>query len=545
MESQTEMFFGEIVLWRRERVVRGFLQQGVAWCVCVWLVLWGWLGISEAGGDPSWKALVRSYQAASTVSAKVEYLDAIGRLGHKGKSAIPTLLGALKDGSSVIRRAALLALGDVGAKEIGPHLSWVRAASLESHWRVRMAAVQVLFQAAQHERGFAKCFPWLVSLVHDTRPEVRVAAVEALGRLGVRARSALPTLLHALRDPHTSVHQEAIVAIRPMFPRSVKASPQTDALIGRLRDLLKSKDYLTRTLVAKTLAGWGGMLAGLGDVVEPLVGDLGAALADLELPVRMAAGHTLAQIGERSLVVLQKALRDPRREVRLAAIKALEERAQHPAFFAILRKALEDKDLLVQEAAILAVGSAEQSGASAVDALIPYLNAPQAALRQGAIWTLSRIGKAAVPALRKAALLDSWWWRVAAIDALGAIGPAAAPAALGLLQGLHHTQWQVRRSAAFAIPTIGRDLLRYWPAKHAISELIRALLDGQWQVRYGAIAALRWYGPQAVAAIPALQKQLTAHEPIIRQAAERALRVIQSSSGKMPVPSMPRKNKRL
>ncbi len=208
-----------------------------------------------------------------------------------------------------------------------------------------------------------------------------------------------------------------------------------------------------------------------------------------------------------------------------------------------MRKALEDKDLIVQEAAILAVGSAEQSGASAVDAV--YRSTRRKRLcAKGAIWTLSRIGKAAVPALHKAALLDSWWWRVAAIDALGAIGPAAAPAALSLLQGLHHPQWQVRRSAAFAIPTIGRELLRYWPAKHAVSELIRALLDGQWQVRYGAIAALRWYGPQAVAAIPALQKQLTANEPIIRQAAQRALRVIQSSSGKMSIPSMPRKNQR-
>jgi HEAT repeat protein len=459
--------------------------------------------------------LVTKYQAAASVPAKVEILDAIGRWREKAKAATPFLLATLKDRDFAIRRAALLALGDVGGKELGAHLSLVRAASLEAHWMVRMAAVQVLFQAAK--RGwFTKCFPWLVALVHDTRPEVRVAAVESIGRLGVRARAALPTLLHALRDPHPQVHQEAIVAIRPMRSGITKALP-------RLRELLTSKDYLTRTLVAKTLAEW-------GIKAWPLTAQLGEALGDPELPVRLAAAHALAQIGERSLTALQKALRDPRKEVRLAAIKALEERAKTPAAFAILQTALADKDTTVQEAAILAVGSAESFAKPAIPALIAYLNSPQAPLRQGAVWTLSRIGKAAVPALQKAALSNAWWLRVAALDTLGAIGPMASPAAPSLLQSLHHTQWEVRRSAALAIPTVGPDLLRHWPTKHAVSELIRALLDGQWRVRYGAITALRWYGFQANVAIPALQKQLIAKEPIIRKAAQRALSAIQKTA---------------
>lgn len=496
----------DVMLGQKAKQVRSFM-----------LVLWVFLlGVSwevEAKREPRVSVLMQAYQKTASASERLVILKNITLLGEKAAPAKKFLVRVSQEKDWKLRREAVIALGHLGAAAIGPHIRSITARSLDTHWEVRMAATQVLYQTAQGA-WLKKALPWLVGLVHDARPEVRVAAVEALGRLGKKARHSLPTLLHALRDPHAQVKQEALIAIRSLGRTAVAALPE-------LKRLLKSKDYLTRTLAAQSLAAWG------KDAWSASL-ELGEALADPEMSVRLAAARALAGIGAQGLSVLRKNISHRLLVVRLASVYALRLQLPNKDVVSILQGALKrEKAPAMQEALMLTLGHAGDAGAPAVSEMIPFLNASRDALRQAAILGLSQIGRASVPALQKAALTNSWWLRVAALDALGAIGPKAAAAAPSLLACLHHPQWQVRRTAAMVLPAIGAGMVAFWPEQHAVKELIRALLDGQWRVRYAAITALRWFGPKARSAQTALKKQTTAKEAVVRRAALLALAALQ------------------
>jgi HEAT repeat protein len=475
-------------------------------------VFWG----ERSGASPrtltSIEALMERYQRSSQISDRVEILQAMGSMGWKALPAKGLLLRSVEDPAWEIRRESLRVLGGLGSPVAAASLPSVQKRCLDARGEVRVAAAEALGRLSLSSL-LEQTIPWLNGMLKDPLPSVRMAALGALRQLGEAAKEAMPSILQTLRDKEEEVQQEALRALAQMGKTAV-----TPALPDVTR-LLQHKSWLTRSLAAYVLERW-------GSDASVVVGLLADALADPEMAVRLAVAKALAAQGQSSMALLQKGLQHTSPQARRAAVFGL--RLLLPSAQAVqgLASALRDKDPETLESAIIALAEAKEAATPAVSALIPFLDEARPALRQAGIWALSQIGAGAVPALVAAASAPSWWKRLAAFDALGSLGALAAPAAPALLQSLHHPQWKVRRDAGVTIPRIGRALLQHWEKKEAIRELTRALHDTQWRVRYGAITALGWFGHDAAAALPALQKQRNDPEKLIRVAAEEAIRAI-------------------
>jgi hypothetical protein len=107
--------------------------------------------------------------------------------------------------------------------------------------------------------------------------------------------------------------------------------------------------------------------------------------------------------------------------------------------------------------------------------------------------------------------------RCYAAEALGWIGPAAAPAVLKLIElARSDLSRQAKRSATWALGQIGDA--------RAVPVLVAALDDGD--LRVTAAYALGHIGPPAAPAVPTLAARLTDDSEFVRQAAAQALFLI-------------------
>jgi HEAT repeat protein len=126
--------------------------------------------------------------------------------------------------------------------------------------------------------------------------------------------------------------------------------------------------------------------------------------------------------------------------------------------------------------------------------LIEMLRAPEPQRRAQAAYALGQQGegaKAAVPELTKALTDKNLQVRTQATIALGRLGPAATPVAAALTKGLLDPDAALRRHSAVALGRLG---------------------------------------PAAKSALPALRRASRDEAPIVRQAAEEAIKLIQARS---------------
>jgi HEAT repeat protein len=136
---------------------------------------------------------------------------------------------------------------------------------------------------------------------------VRVQAAIALGKIGPRARNAVPALFEALKDPQ--IYEASMEALEIIGLDSKEAIP---ALI----EALKCKDL--RTFAAERLLNIG--TDAVPELIKALEGDYG--------PVREYAAWILGKMGpdaEEAIPALTRALWDKDKRVRGTAQKALQE----------------------------------------------------------------------------------------------------------------------------------------------------------------------------------------------------------------------------
>lgn len=154
-----------------------------------------------------------------------------------------------------------------------------------------------------------------------------------------------------------------------------------------------------------------------------------------------------------------------------------------------------------------------QEPPASVDALIQKLDDPDPTQRFAAAEALGKLGPAAAPAVSKligrlgdeamrqseepVTIEDEVW--VAATKALAAIGPEAVPELIKALEG---DDLQTARAAALSVHFMGP------PAKEATGPLIRLLEKDNDQTRRQAILGLAGIGPDAKEAVPLLIKML-------------------------------------
>jgi HEAT repeat protein len=197
-------------------------------------------------------ALIKGAKENNT-EIKSASLNALGKIGPPAAAAVPALVAALEDANVDVRWAANRALGGIGP-----------------------AAVPALVDALQHPEE-----------------DVRWHAATALGGIGP---AAVPALAAALEDPKESVRLRAAAALkligkdlRGWAPAALRKMDLLGAAVPALVAILKSSDYRTREIAARTLGD-------IGPVADDAAPALAEALKDPEEGVRRDAAAALRRI---------------------------------------------------------------------------------------------------------------------------------------------------------------------------------------------------------------------------------------------------------
>jgi len=147
--------------------------------------------------------------------------------------------------------------------------------------QVRKDAASILGRMGARAK---EAMPALTKLLQDKDSQVRYAALVALANLGPAAKDAIPAYAALLRDEEDKIRCAAAGALGKMGPVAKDAIP---ALVKRLKD---------DELLVRYTAAWS--LGKMGPVARAAVSDLTNLLQDEEEPVRQAAKKALKEIGQ-------------------------------------------------------------------------------------------------------------------------------------------------------------------------------------------------------------------------------------------------------
>ena len=287
-------------------------------------------------------------------------VEALGSLGAKEQAL--AIVERLKDQWSYVRRAAVEALANLGAKE---QLSAIVERLKDEDSDVRRAAVEALASLGAKVQA-----PAIVERLKDEDSAVRRAAVEPLGSLGTKEEAL--AMAEWLKDQHSGVRRSAVQALG-----SLRATEQAPAIAGRLKD----EDPYVREAAVQVLASLGAKEQAPA-IVE--------RLKDQWSYVRRAAVEALANLGAKEQApAIAEQLKDGDfgvRETALEALVSLGAKEQAPA----IAERLKDEDSDVRRAvveALASLGAKEQS-----PAIAERLKDEDSDVRKAAVEALVKLG---------------------------------------------------------------------------------------------------------------------------------------------------------
>ena len=360
------------------------------------------------------------------------------------------------------------------------------------------ALISGIGPAAREHPAATTAVPILIAKLGMGDPDLRQRVTAALIAIG---KKSVPELISCLSSSNATVRERAASILGRIAQESELTVP---VLIKTLLD----NDPHVRRAAAEALGSFRSGTSGAGDKLVALV-------HDADPMVRIVASAALVKIGEHQKAALQT-----------------------------LGNALQDRQVCYQAA--LALGEIGPAAADAVPALIGIFAAaneriagtqdadksPQAdnerRLQMEIAFALGKIGPAAVasvPLLIDAIEKQPRDWSVsAAAEALGGIGPAANSAVPTLIRALEDRRFpgdprfsQVRMRAAVALGKIGSS------DELAVSALITAVFDEDFQLRHAAVEALGKLKAPGDHTISALSKALQDETHIVRLAAANSL----------------------
>jgi HEAT repeat protein len=170
----------------------------------------------------------------------------------------------------------------------------------------------VLYVLETLEEDAAPALDAVIKVSSDRDTFVRWGAARVLLGLGPAAAvKAVPAAAKLLDDPAPNVRLTAVKILE-------RAGPRSRAAVGKLGEVAEKGDPTTRVAAI-------GALAAVGEDARPAVPSLIKALGAPEAPVRATAARVLGRIGggEAGEKALRRALDDPELEVRQAAGDAL------------------------------------------------------------------------------------------------------------------------------------------------------------------------------------------------------------------------------
>ncbi|MGI6087380.1 MAG: HEAT repeat domain-containing protein [Kiritimatiellia bacterium] len=405
--------------------------------------------------------------------------EAALRLSAMGESAFPTLLEVLSCDVADARRLAAWALGIMGDVRAAPGLAkcladengFVRAAAemalvrlglpaaesvcgdlhaLDSDARIRTARILGAIGAVD-SAGI------LEGLLTDDAPEVRCAAIEALGCISVPG--AAVKMVPLLKDEDYTVRQRTVWALRKTLTTE-RLSELLETHGGFLVAQLDDPNELTCRAAVEIMGLLGESSAGLairGLNSKSSVGRRNAAKALLQIQARDV----------RALGPLLEALVDMQDDaLRAAAAGALgyigDARAVMP-----LIEALKDHEIHVRLSAIKSLGLLGDN--RAVAELAGIVNDQKAEIRLATVKALGEFGDAAVEILSAKLKDDDPEIRDAVAESLGKIGdPRSEQALLAALEQIKGQGLKKNASRCIIVKALGQI--------HSGKDVIEALL---------------------------------------------------------------------
>lgn len=343
----------------------------------------------------------------------------------------------------------------------------------------------------------------LHTLLRDPEWPVRVAAAQALGRIGVP--DAQP-LLALLGDPEELVREAALHALRGA---PVPAEPR---LARTALPLVGSQNAEVRRAALDLLDAWG--LSEAAEAARPL-------LADPDAGLRARAVAVLgSRLGDRAIDIHAQMLRDSAPEVRVEAARSLGAlgtpsalramvtatfdadpatrevitdtlaKLEFSRLFECLDEFMASERIEARLAALWMLGKAQDP--RAVQLLAASLSDPRPRVRAAACGALGRYSSEESRSALEDALHDrSEFARAAAVNALGKVGDPDSVPALQLL--LRDPDPFVRRRVVLALGRLGED--------EVVPELVEILAGDGDEVLASAVSLALLHSATAIAAL--------------------------------------------
>lgn len=525
----------------------------------VLLCLMGW-GIAFGQTSDAEKANNFKKQLGSPDSKKrKDAANHLGELGSAAKGAIKPLLDAAKNKNEdkEVRSSAIAALGKIcsdpkigaASKDVVETLGKILSQDNDKDKAHRAEAVTALSQIG--ESAVPEVSKYL--LPKQGRPlyseEIRIASADVLAKMNPVPPPAVETLGKALADPSAKVKTSVLNALKKLGAAAKDAADSVGKVAGEkgltnlavqvlvaigapavpaLLSVIKSQPLDAKTLpeVLGAINKFG--LEGMSnnkEAIENLFAILKAS-KDAKDPRRKFASDALAKFGP-----------DAKDQIPtfLAALKD-ENSAVHTAAALVLKKMgplavpalvkqLESKEEADRRNAAEALGMIGPDAAPAADALLKRLKDPSEEVVAKATDALDRIGKSPIPGLIALLKDTDKDQRAKAAEALGGLGPRGKEAVDELRKATKDAEPEVRAKAIAALREIGPDV-----ARSALPDLITALKDKEAEIRKQAAAAIAPFKESGNAAVQALAELLNDPDEAVRKEAADTLSLIGPAS---------------
>jgi HEAT repeat protein len=460
------------------------------------------------------------FQSAIDATGGQMLLDAVADAGIDDLRALVLVLGWLQGsavqaaltrllGEPMIRSEVIEALVRQGAPVVPQLIEQLESTVADT----RLAAVVALGRLADR-----RATPALVGML-DRGGELTVAAAAALAKLGDPA--AFEPLLRLLADKDVSVRQAAIGALNSLGHPDMSR---------RILTLLDDGNPQVREAAVR-IAGYFGygasvdaMLARCSDPVEgvrraalellPFLGDqralpvLARALETDTPKARASAAQGLAHVsGANAVEILVAAMRDVDPWVRYFSARSLASHRAVTSMPVLVEAAANDPAMHVRIAALGAIGAVD--GTTAVEALLPYTDAPEPELAAAALRGLGVASDdRAMQALRAGLRAPDATRRLAAVAGLAVRGSDERVNLLAWTASADEDE-TVGQAAIDALARIGRSGPH---ADAAVDALVRITAEpGR---RHQAVAALSTLPDVR---IPRIAGALRRDPPVIRR----------------------------
>lgn len=417
----------------------------------------GAIGSEAAPAIPELAAILLEYQGGSEAAA-----DALAGIGTP---SLKVLTAAAASDNITVRTLAIRSLHKIGGPAVPSFVDLLGAKHVDVQRQVAalLGAMQVQDKSVVIALGYA---------TKDKDFQVRFSALQSLQQMGTGAKLAEPYVVTLLTDIDPQMRLSAFHTLR-----SIGVDPQPG-----LKKALSNPDAATRITTASLMVQLNLEIA----LAEPILVE---GIKHKDQALKMQAAYALSLRGLQEAEVLPIFLASLKNETPSVRRQAAESIARYgpKASKAApdLIDALDDKDdsVCAQALATLRVIGADPK--TLFPAMVKVLRRPDTKLHATAAQVIFQVGPDAlgeiVAMLKKE---DSPGVRLACLQTLAMVGPPAKEAVGELIKTLDDPSPRVRMTAARALGNIGPD------AKTAENALMKATKDGDANVQSIASAAL-------------------------------------------------------